>query len=177
MQGRLILLPLGCLTAAAPVSATVYMSVEQAQGLMLPGVALTPDFRTLTEEQMRAVASDSGVSSARNELQAWRAADGGWFIAEQVIGKHSPIRFAVTLDAKGAVRQIEILEYIESYGGEVRLPAFRHQFTGKTRNDHVELEQNIHNISGATLSCRHLTEGVRRLLSIYALVLAGDGNG
>jgi hypothetical protein len=177
MHGRLILLPLGCLAAAAPVSATVYLSVEQAQALMLPGVTLTPDFRTLSDEQMRAVAADSGVNSARNELRAWRAADGGWFIADQVIGKHSPIRFALTLDANGAVRQLEILEYIESYGGEVRLPAFRRQFTGKTRNDHLQIEQNIHNISGATLSCTHLTEGVRRLLSIYALVLTGDGNG
>jgi hypothetical protein len=177
MHGRLILLPLGCLTAAAPAYATVYMSVEQAQALMMPGVTLTPDFRTLSEQQLRAVASDSGVNSARNELQAWRASDGGWFIADQVIGKHSPIRFALAIDAKGAVRQLEILEYIESYGGEVRLPVFRRQFTGKTRNDHVQIEQNIHNISGATLSCSHLTEGVRRLLSIYALVLAGGGDG
>jgi len=35
----------------------------------------------------------------------------------------------------------------------------------------VRLDADIHNISGATLSCRHVTDGVRRLLSLYAHAL------
>jgi FMN-binding domain len=177
MHARLLLMPVGCLVAAAPVNATVYLSVEQAQNLMLPGVALTPVSVSLSEQQLQAVAEDSGIKSARHEVRAWRSGDGCWFIVDQAIGKHSPITFAVTLDPNGAVRQLEILEYIESYGGEVRLPAWRHQFVGKTRADALEIERNIRNISGATLSCTHLTEAVRRLLSIYALVLAGQSHG
>lgn len=177
MQVRLLFTPLVCLTAAAPVNATVYLSIEQAQMLMFPGVALTPDFRTLSEQQLHAVQQDSGVTGTSTQLQVWRAADGGWFVLDQAIGKHSPIRYAVALDAHGGVRQIEILEYIESYGGEVRLPAWRKQFVGKQHADRVELERNIRNISGATLSCQHVTDGVRRLLSIYALVLVPNANG
>jgi hypothetical protein len=177
MQARLILLPLTYLAAAAPVHAAVYLSIEQAQTLMFPGATLTPDFRHLSAEQLRAVEQDSGVHSASDELQLWRASDGGWFIVDQVIGKHSPIRYAVALDAQGAVRQIEILEYSESYGGEVRLPAWRKQFVGKQHADQLELDQNIRNISGATLSCGHVTQGVRRLLSIHALVLAAHASG
>lgn len=172
MRPRWIWIPVAGLTAAAPVNATVYLSVEQAQAQMFPAVSLTPDFRTLTDAEAQAIERDSGVRPASTELKAWRAPDGGWFILDQVIGKHSPIRYAVALDARGAVRQIEILEYLESYGGEVRLPAWRRQFTGKSRAEHVDLDQNIHNISGATLSCRHVTDGIRRLLSTYALVLA-----
>lgn len=176
MDVRMLLLPVGSLIAAAPAYATVYLSVEQAQQLMLPGVALTPEPVTLTDEQLQAVAADSGVRSQSREVRAWRGSDGSWFIVDEVIGKHSPIRFALALDAHGAVLQLEILEYIESYGGEVRLPAWRRQFTGKTHADQIEIEQNIRNISGATLSCTHVTQAVRRLLSIHALVLAGAGS-
>lgn len=101
----------------------MYLSIEQAQTLMFPGASLTPDFRHLSPEQLAAIEQDSGQRSSSDELQAWRAADGGWFMVDQVIGKHSPIRYAVALDAQGALRQIEILEYSEGYGGEVRLPA------------------------------------------------------
>jgi hypothetical protein len=177
MQTRLILVNLTCLAAAAPVHAAVYLSIEQAQTLMFPGATLTPDFRHLSAEELRAIEQDSGVRSSAAELQLWRASDGGWFIVDQVIGKHLPIRYAVALDAHGAIRQIEILEYSESYGGEVRLPAWRKQFIGKRHADRVELDQNISNISGATLSCGHVTQGVRRLLSIHALVLAANANG
>ena len=91
---------------------------------------------------------------------------------DQVIGKHEIINYAVALDAAGAVRQLEILDYHESYGGEVHLPAWRRQFVGKKHGAPVEIDKDIKNISGATLSCTHVTEGVRRLLSTYALVLA-----
>ena len=72
----------------------------------------------------------------------------------------------------GAVRQLEILDYHESYGGEVHLPAWRHQFVGKQHGSPLQLNADIKNISGATLSCGHITDGVRRLLATYALVLA-----
>jgi len=70
------------------------------------------------------------------------------------------------------VRGIEILEYRENYGGEVRYAAWRGQFAGKTAADPVKLEHDIRNISGATLSCRHVTEGVRRLLALHEIVLS-----
>jgi hypothetical protein len=54
----------------------------------------------------------------------------------------------------------------------VRLAGWRNQFAGKTAADAVALDRDIRNISGATLSCRHLTEGVHRLLQLYAHVLA-----
>jgi len=176
VDARLLLLPVGCLMATAPVYATVYLSVERAQALMLPCVQLVPDFKTLSEEQVRAVARAADVSGGGNEVQAWRSADGRWFIVDQVVGKHLPIRYAVTIDASGAVSQVEILEYNEAYGGEVRLPAWRRQFVGKTSSDQVQIGRNIQNISGATLSCRHVTEGIRRLLAVHAMILARDAH-
>ena len=48
-----------------------------------------------------------------------------------MIGKHEFIPFALGLNQDGSVKDIEILEYRESYGDQVRKPAWRAQFTGK----------------------------------------------
>jgi hypothetical protein len=172
MKARLLLIPLSPLAMWAPAYAVTYMTVEQAQTLMFEGSVLTPDARTLTVAQVQAIEADSGVKVADPQLHAWRDAAGGWFILDQVIGKHEFIHYAVALDAMGAVRQLEILDYHESYGGEVHLPGWRRQFVGKRHGSPVQLNSDIKNISGATLSCGHVTEGVRRLLATYALVLA-----
>ena len=172
MKARLLLIPLSPLALCTPAYAVTYMTVEQAQTLMFEGSTLTRDTRTLTAAQVQAIESDSGVKVANVQVNAWRDQARGWFILDQVIGKHELINYAVALDALGAVRQLEILDYHESYGGEVHLPAWRRQFVGKRHGSPVQLNSDIKNISGATLSCGHVTAGVRRLLATYALVLA-----
>ena len=91
----------------------------------------------------------------------------GYFIIDEVYGKHEYITYAVALEADGRVRQIEILVYRESYGYEIRNPAWRAQFIGKKHGDPVSLDEDIKNISGATMSCRHISQGVKRLLATY----------
>lgn len=174
MEPKWLWVPVLSLGAAAPASATIYLSVDQAQALMFPGATLQAQFRTLTAAQIQAIEKDCGVPVPYPTLQVWRASSGGWFILDQVIGKHAPIRYAVALDQHGAVRDVEILEYMESYGGEIRLAAWRRQFRGKRDEDHVDLDRNIRNISGATLSCTHVTDGIRRILATYAVVLSHD---
>jgi Na+-transporting NADH:ubiquinone oxidoreductase subunit NqrC len=63
------------------------------------------------------------------------------------------------------------MDYRETYGYQIRNPAWRKQFVGKTYQSDLKLDKDIMNISGATLSCRHITDGVKRLLSFYELVL------
>ena len=92
----------------------------------------------------------------------------GWVLVDQVIGKAEAITYALAIDPHGVVRGLDVLEYRETHGGEIRLAAWRRQFVGKTTQDPLRLDSDIHNISGATLSCRHVTDGVRRLLSLYA---------
>jgi hypothetical protein len=70
------------------------------------------------------------------------------------------------------VRSLDILAYRESHGDAIRLASWRAQFTGKTAADPVRLDDDIRNVSGATLSCRHVTEGVHRLLALYRRALA-----
>jgi Na+-transporting NADH:ubiquinone oxidoreductase subunit NqrC len=93
----------------------------------------------------------------------------GVVVADAVIGKFELISYAVGIDGDGAIRQIEILSYRESHGGEIRLPAWRRQFVGKTQAAPLRVGDDIANISGATLSCTHVTEGVRRIVAVVAL--------
>jgi hypothetical protein len=128
--------------------ATVYLTVEQAQQSLFPG------------------ASFAALDPGRRE-RVWRVSQGGWFIVDQVLGKRELITYALGIDAQGRARGIEILEYRESHGGQVREAAWRAQFAGKSAGDPLQLDRDIRNISGATLSCRHLTDGVKRLLKLY----------
>jgi len=172
MRGQFLLIPLASLAIVAPAHATVYLTVEQAQQLLFPGAEFVADNRTITPEQEREIERASGVSVRNRTLNLWRVSTGGWFIVDQVIGRHDNIPYAIGLDVDGAVRGIEILEYRESYGGQIREPLWRAQFIGKRNGAPLALKRDIQNISGATLSCRHIADGVKRLLATHAFVIA-----
>lgn len=154
----------------APAYATVYLSPEQAQEAIFPGVKLTPRLVILTATQAQAIEQRCGIPVVGRILHTWQGPAGELFILDAVIGKHELISYAVGITAPGVVKQVEILEYRESYGQEVRNPAWRGQFVGKTAGDAVTVDQDIKNISGATLSSHHVTEGVKRLLATYGVV-------
>jgi Na+-translocating ferredoxin:NAD+ oxidoreductase RnfG subunit len=171
MRAHFFLVPVASLAIVSPVYAVVYLSVEQAQKLMFPDATFTADFRKLSDEQAAGIEKATGVNVLNRDLQAWRVSAGGWFIVDQVIGKHEFIPFAVALDADGAIKSIEILEYREAYGSQVRTPAWRAQFQGKRYGAPLALRKDVQNISGASLSCRHITDGVKRILATYAIAL------
>jgi hypothetical protein len=104
-------------------------------------------------------------------IRVWKAQAGdrvlGLFVLDHVIGKHLYIDYAVALDPGGRVTRVEILQYRESYGGEVKDASWLAQFVGKTAASPLAVGQDIRNISGATLSSHHVTEGVKRIVAAY----------
>jgi hypothetical protein len=166
------LIPAGALvgTFAQVAHATQYMSVEQAQRAAFPQAS---EFRAIAAAAAKLAAPIGAPAGWSPRIWQARAGDQsqGWLIVDQVLGKSEIITYALALDAGGAVISVEILAYRESHGAEIRLPAWRRQFVGKTAKEAGELTHEIRNISGATLSCRHLTEGVQRLLKLYAAAL------
>lgn len=164
---------------AVPTSAeaTVYFTIPSAQAAMFPGAQMVDRSIPLSGDQRKAIAKIAGVPGYDKTQRIWEARIGGkrvgWFIVDRVIGKHEYITYALALSPEGTVRGIEILDYRESYGGQVRNANWRRQFTGKRPGQSLRLERDIRNISGATLSSRHVTDGVRRLLVTYQMLLAG----
>jgi FMN-binding domain len=163
-------LPVAALVAPSAF-AVQYLSVAQAQATMFPGKKLTATPVKLTSAQRKTIERLGGVRVLRDTQQVWQVSGGGWFIVDEVVGKHEFITYAVGLNADGSVKQIEIMDYRETYGGEIRNEKWRAQFVGKTSRSKLKLDEDISNISGATLSCRHVTDGVKRLLAFYEVVL------
>lgn len=171
------LLPVAALGAvAAPIvaHAKIYVSVEQAQRDLFGETALTPHPMALTEAQQDELRKASSVSLPFQGNRIWKAADGGWLVVDEVVGKHEMITYAVALKPDGTVRRVEILEYRESYGYEVAEDKWLAQFIGKGQDAPLKLGKDVENISGATLSSKHVADGVRRVLALYGQVLKGQ---
>ncbi len=174
---RLVIPPAIIMAAGAiPCYATTYLTVEQAQAICFSNaVQFIPADVRLSAQQMKAIEKDSGVRVRLNSQKVWRAQAGdkllGWVIQDEVLGKHEFINWVLALNADGSVRHIEILDYRETYGYQIREAKWRMQFDGKQHGARLKLDEDIKNISGATLSCRHITDGVKRLLSFYEFAI------
>ncbi len=172
---RVVLAASTVLLAAAPSSAfaVTYMSAEQAATLMFPDADAFDD-RTVTLDAAQLKQLDAqgvrGRSAAWSVRVARKAGETlGYVIVDDVIGKFELISYAVGIGNDGTVKQVEILAYRESHGFEIRLPAWRRQFVGKGASASMRVGDDIANISGATLSCTHVTDGVRRILAVVAM--------
>jgi hypothetical protein len=147
---RLTLPAAAAAVAVAPSAHAVqYLSIDAAQKLAFPAAS----------------------RFVENGGANWKAQAGerviGLFVLDHVIGKHLYIDYAVALDPSGRVMRVDILQYRESYGGEVREPGWLAQFVGKSSGSPLKVGSDIRNISGATLSSLHVTEGVKRILATY----------
>lgn len=168
---RIAVLPI--VLGALPVSAWAvdYLSATEAETLMFPQA---DEFATANlrfdSTQLQEIGKRAGLSarSAQWGVRVARRAGAplGFVVIDNVIGKFELITYAVAVGTDGAVRQIEILAYRESHGGEIRLPVWRRQFVGKTVAGPLRVGEDIANISGATLSCTHVTDGVRRIVAV-----------
>jgi Na+-translocating ferredoxin:NAD+ oxidoreductase RnfG subunit len=169
---RILLAPVALAATLAPASAFAveYMSAQLAERTMFPEADSFVPHEIAFDAALLAELDAAGVRarSARWTVVAAQHAGQtlGYVVIDEVIGKFELITYAVGLGPEGAVRQIEVLAYRESHGQEIRLAAWRRQFVGKTAASPLRVGEDIANISGATLSCTHVTEGVRRIVAI-----------
>jgi Na+-translocating ferredoxin:NAD+ oxidoreductase RnfG subunit len=163
-------LPIAVISAAvAPAHAVQYATAEEAAKRTFPeATAFTEKSLQVTAEQMKTLPEDAGVPAKAFRYRALVAMKDdsaiGTVIVDAVIGKFDLIDYAVSIASDGTLRGIEILNYRESHGYEVRLPAWRKQFVGKNKKDKLRVSEDIANISGATMSATHVTDGVRRIV-------------
>lgn len=175
-----ITLPLALIAPAVVASSAFaedYLSVEQAQKVLFPGATIFLESAIhLSDGQRDQIKKLAGVRQRNQVQQNWRAEQNGsllgYFLVDEVIGKHEFITYAAAISPDGKVIGIEILSYRETHGGQIRKPEWRQYFSGKTVNDKFKLNKDIPNISGATLSCRNVTDGVKRLLAIHKIALS-----
>ena len=170
------LLALSLLGASFIVNAQQYLSVEQAQKAIFEkadAFKLMPI--TLTSDQIGKIKNAASTGTPIPDKKIWQVLEAGkpagWFIVDEVYGKHEFITYAVGINLDGTVRMIDVIDYRETYGYQVREASWRQQFVGKNAGSILKLNKGIDNISGATLSCKHLADGVKRVLTLYDVAL------
>ncbi len=124
---------------------------------------------TLNDKQVTAIRGSSGfgygttVNYYAVNLGNRRA---GYAIVDEVRGKSKLITYAVFVDPNVVIKDLEVLAYRETYGGEIQYDAFRKQFRGKGTKDAMKVGVDIRNVSGATISTNAVTGGTRKLMAV-----------
>lgn len=161
------------LAAATPVAmvahAAIYLSADQAVQSLFPGVKLKADWAQLTPEEVRTIEKASGESVRHPKTRVYWGPKGEALFIDEVLGKHEFITYAVAIQG-GKVKGIEIMEYRETFGQQVREKKWKDQFVGKDKSSTLRVGKDIQNISGATLSSVHVTNGVRRVVETYEVL-------
>lgn len=148
-----------------------YLTVDQAKKLSYQNIGMKKIDVELTKEQMKSIQKASDTRVRDSKMSIYKTTNGDWFIIDNVIGKHENIDIAVAISKDGKVNNIEVLVYRETYGGQIMNKKWLNQFYGRDNSEILRLDKQIKNISGATLSCRHITDGVNRLTHTWDQVL------
>ena len=164
--------------------AEVFLTEEEAVKLMFPKservrkelLRVPMDKKTTIEERI-------GWKFPEESFEVYIGESGsqidGYALVQNTIGKHKPMTYMVGVDARGHVSNIELLVFREARGSEVRTKRFNVQYEGKTVLDPVRINKDILNISGATMSVRSMTAGIKRVLVLvdeFYLKPAGLGS-
>ena len=91
----------------------------------------------------------------------------GAMVIGNEIGRSYPITFMVVINPDGTVNDVEVMVYREPHGWEVRFESFMSQFFGRDASDPFN---NINNITGATLSVRSMTKGVKKAVAEFQVI-------
>ncbi len=169
---KVVAFALSLLAGEIHAGESVLLTREEALVRALPGAVRYECVAIrLTPEERRALREDRGISVPGIPQILFRGFDAagnpvGIAAIVEEIGKFRPITFVVALDPERRVRDVAVMVYRESHGGEITRTRFLRQFGGKQSGDRLRLQREIMNISGATLSGRATIRAVRRVFAV-----------
>lgn len=164
--------------------ATVYLQEEESVKIMFPkSERVRKELITLNAEKKSLIEGRIGWKFPEESFEVYIGESGtqidGYAVVQNTIGKHKPMTYMVGVDNEGSVSDVELLVFRESRGSEVRKKRFNVQYEGKTVLDPVRIKRDITNITGATMSVRSMSAGVKRVLVLideFYLKPAGIGS-
>lgn len=156
-------------------SAKVFASQKQALAEAFPNATRierqTLLIRRAQTEKIEAITHEALESKV---LVIHRAYQGDELIGYAHIDVHNvrtkPEAFLVVLTPKGKVESVRILAFHEPLD-YLPTPRWYEQFAGTTKDDALRVGHDIHGVVGATLSARAATDGVRRMLAYWQVLL------
>ena len=117
----------------------------------------------LSAEQQKQVAGILSHAYAGIRIRYWQQDGRRVFILNEV-GKELPITFGLLVQGTQLLA-VQVLEFRESRGDEIKSDGFRAQFAGIALNTEGELNRQVDGISGATYSVRAMQKIVK--LALY----------
>lgn len=164
--------------------AEVFMSEEEAVKTVLPkSQRVRKEVIRLTQEKKESIEQQIGWKFPETAFELYIGETGGkidgYAMIHNTIGKHKHMTYMVGVDATGACSDVELLVYREARGSDVGKKRFNAQYEGKTVSDPIRIHKDIINISGATMSVRSISAGVKRVLVLvdeFYLKPAGLGS-
>ncbi len=164
--------------------AEVFMTEEDAVKIMLAGSdRVRKDVIRLSQEKKDAIEQRIGWKFPEESFELYIGETGdridGYAMVHNTIGKHKHMTYMVGVDNRGVCTDVELLVFREAKGSEVRRKRFNAQYEGKTVSDPIRINKDIINITGATMSVRSISAGVKRVLVLvdeFYLKPAGMGS-
>ncbi len=149
----------------------VYLTPDEAAKLMFPeSDRIRQEILTLSPQQKSVIEEIIGWKFPETSFECFigetNGKTDGWALIQNTIGKHKPMTYMVGVNSQGEVTNVEVLVFRESRGSEVRTKRFNYQYEGKNVYDPIRINRDIINISGATMSVRSMSAGVKRALVI-----------
>jgi Na+-translocating ferredoxin:NAD+ oxidoreductase subunit G len=160
---------------AAPIKAEQYYTKTSALAYLFPNSEkVSFEKKTLNATQLKKIRSQFKKNKTKANWTVYLATTkgkiDGYAIIDNVIGKESPITFIVSITPEGLIKEVEVMVYRESHGGQIKNKAFRKQFVGKNTSDHIKVGKDIVHVSGATISSKNIATGVKRALLVWEIL-------
>ncbi len=135
----------------------------EASEILTDRLLLSPEDRKTLEDTLRRRLYEEGflvyIGKKGDEIL-------GYAVITQEVGKFHPFDFIVAVGPNGKIKDVAVLIYRESRGGEVARRRFTHQFVGKSTKNPIRINKDIINITGATMSVVCMCEGVKKVLAV-----------
>lgn len=168
MKKQVLCLALISLWVRTPVMiAEQYLTEAQALKIAFPqSQSVTAESRVISDEDRRGIKQRYGIEVLSSSARIYSGRSGsridGYAVIADEIGKSEPITFIVVMDPFGRVQTVAVMEFRETRGWEVKEPRFLRQFHGKKSTDHLRVNDDVVNLSGATLSSIAVANGVKK---------------
>jgi hypothetical protein len=151
--------------------AEVFMTEEEAVKIVLPkSQRVRKELLQLTQEKKELIEQRIGWRFPEESFEVYigetKDKVDGYAMVHNTIGKHKHMTYMVGVDAQGRCTDVELLVFREAKGSEVGRKRFNVQYEGKTVFDPIRINKDIINLSGATMSVRSMSAGVKRVLVI-----------
>lgn len=161
-----------------------FMTEEDAVKTILPkSQRVRKELIRLTQEKKELIEQRIGWKFPEESFELYIGESGdkidGYAMIHNTIGKYKPMTYMVGVDAKGQCTDVELLVFRDAKGSEVGKKRFNSQYEGRTVTDPIRINKDIINISGATMSVRSMSAGVKRVLVLvdeFYLKPAGLGS-